>query len=222
MCFRLRGKREVRETINEGVCPTPSPRSSSCLCLRAEVGQPPSPQQGCPSAMRDRFTSQRWHLPGEPWTGFAWHFSQRQSSPPHSGRGNSMSCPQPGPPQDHLLHLDHVLRVGADQHGLPVGLGTEIAMRLRRLSVLPYFNMFPVIESRNAYTAAKSPNRAGRHRPHPRHWQALAKLVGVSLDVVRRSVQTTVQQQRRSRREGRTIFTVFEVKKGNSRFTQAA
>jgi len=88
--------------------------------------------------------------------------------------------------------------------------------------VLPYFNMFPVIESRNAYTAAKSPNRAGRHRPHPRHWQALAKLVGVSLDVVRRSVQTTVQQQRRSRREGRTIFTVFEVKKGNSRFTQAA
>jgi hypothetical protein len=30
--------------------------------------------------------------------------------------------------------------------------------------VLPYFNMFPVIESRNAYTAAKSPNRAGRHR----------------------------------------------------------
>ena len=53
--------------------------------------------------------------------------------------------------------------------------------------MLPYFNMFPVIESRNAYTAAKSPNRAGRHRPHPRHWQALAKLVGVSLDVVRRA-----------------------------------
>jgi len=30
------------------------------------------------------------------------------------------------PPQDHLLHLDHVLRVGADRHGLPGGLGTEI------------------------------------------------------------------------------------------------
>src|ERR1022692_2456301 len=69
-----------------------------------------------------------------------------------------------GPPQDHLLHLDHVLRVAADQDGLLVRLGAEIAMRLRRLSVLPYFNMFPVIESRNAYTAAKSPNRAGRHR----------------------------------------------------------
>jgi hypothetical protein len=25
-------------------------------------------------------------------------------------------------------------------------------------------------------------NRAGRRRPHPRHWQALAQLVGISAD----------------------------------------
>jgi outer membrane protein assembly factor BamB len=33
--------------------------------------------------------------------------------------------------------------------------------------------------------------RAGRHRPHPRHWGSLAKMVGVSPDVIKLSSQNT-------------------------------
>ena len=54
--------------------------------------------------------------------------------------------------------------------------GEKIQPRLVRVTI-------PVISSAlsvsNPYAADI---RAGRHRPHPRHWQTLAQLVGVSPD----------------------------------------